>query len=268
MVETGVINDNSQTSDVVVNRCSPNSAFSTSNIVDFNEVSATFQKDGGPMLESVSSKVFAIGKDQGGYGNSDKYGEYRLIVRFPTNSHVEGGGSGQADVVPGVTYTQCISSNSQLYASQRFINMNIKVNLTFGDFYYPNNSTETAFRYFRSATAKSSSDLASSDTPNTEVYAREWSLKYVTVFYKDPNLQEIDDTMSNGFYCYNASSDNIYSTENGNQNSFSNGNSYKLVQGTYDPTGDSHLRRWTANFTNSKKIAGTALPNVVVLPFY
>ena len=266
MVETGVINDNSQTSDVVVNRCSPNSAFSTSNIVDFNEVSATFQKDGGPMLESVSSKVFAIGKDQGGYGNSDKYGEYRLIVRFPTNSYVIGGGSGQADVVPGTT--RCISSNSQLYASQRFINMNIKVNLTFGDFYYPNNSTETAFRYFRSATAKSSSDLASSDTPNTEVYAREWSLKYVTVFYKDPNLQEIDDTMSNGFYCYNASSDNIYSTENGNQNSFSNGNSYKLVQGTYDPTGDSHLRRWTANFTNSKKIAGTALPNVVVLPFY
>ena len=269
MVETGVINDNSQTSYVVVNRCSPNSAFSTSNIVDFNEVSATFQKDGGPRLESVSSKVFAIGKDQGGYGNSDKYGEYRLIVRFPTNSHVEGGGSGQADVVPGVTSTtQCISSNSQLYASQRFINMNIKVNLTFGDFYYPNNSTETAFRYFRSATAKSSSDLASSDTPNTEVYAREWSLKYVTVFYKDPNLQEIDDTMSNGFYCYNASSDNIYSTENGNQNSFSNGNSDRIQQGTYDPTGDSHLRRWTANFTNSKKIAGTALPNVVVLPFY
>ena len=90
----------------------------------------------------------------------------------------------------------------------------------------------------------------------------------MTVFYKDPNLQEIDDRMSNGFYCYNASSDGDYNTENGNQNSFSNGNEGTLQQGTYNPTGDSHLRRWTANFTNSKKVAGTALPNVVVLPFY
>ena len=267
MVETGVINNNFETSIPVISRCQPSSAFSTSNTVDFNEVSATFQKDGGPRLESVSSKVFAIGKDQGGYGNSDKYGEYRLIVRFPTPSYVEGGpGDSQADVIPRVA--SCVSSNSQLYASQKFINANIKVNLTFGDFYYPNGSTETAFRYFRSATAKSSSDLASSDTPSVEVYAREWSLKYVTVFYKDPNLQEIDNTMTNGFYCYNASSDNTYSTENGNQNSFSNGNEGTLQQGTYNPTGDSHLRRWTANFTNSKKVAGTALPNVVVLPFY
>ena len=77
-------------------------------------------------------------------------------------------------------------------------------------------------------------------------------------------------TLTNGFYSYSSYNDDDINTTKGNQNSFIQATTNRLQNGTYPLTGgfDPHLRRWTAEFSSNKKVAGTSLPNTVELPFY
>ena len=268
-VETGVICNASEVNSVVTD-ITPGFE-SASNKVDFNEVTTTFREFGEfdkPLLQSVSSKVFAIGKDQNGYGTATKHGEYRLIIRYPGNGYATGSqtGPGGTNVIPQPSGIGCIT-NSSIKILPFLFNNFLKVNIDFGDFYYPNSTTDTVFTYLISATHKTSADEASGETPNVQVFAREWSLKYVSVFYTTPQMTTIK-TLTNGFYSYSSSSDGDANTTEGNQNSFAEATTNRLQNNTYNPSDEPHLRRWTAEFSSNKKVAGTSLPNTVELPFY
>ena len=268
-VETGVICDASKVEGNLI--ANTPGEFPGVNIVDFNEVTTTFREFGNfdkPLLESVSSKVFAIGKDQNGYGTATKHGEYRLIIRYPANGYetTSREGTGADNVVPSPSV--CVY-NTQVKVRPNLINQKIKVNIDFGDFYYPNNTTDTVFTYLISNDSRTSSAEASGDTPTQQVFAREWSLKYVSFFYTTPQMTTIK-TLTNGFYSYSSYNDDDINTTKGNQNSFIQATTNRLQNGTYPLTGgfDPHLRRWTAEFSSNKKVAGTSLPNTVELPFY
>ena len=271
-VETGVICNASEVNEVVTD-ITP--GFDNgSNKVDFNEVTTTFREFGNfdkPLLQSVSSKVFAIGKDQNGYGTATKHGEYRLIIRYPGNGYATGSqtGPGGTNVIPQPSGSGCIT-NSSIKILPFLFNNYLKVNIDFGDFYYPNSTTDTVFTYLISATHKTSAAEASGDTPNVQVFAREWALKYVSVFYTTPQMTTIK-TLTNGFYSYSSSSDGDANTTEGNQNSFAEATTNRLqnnAPNAYNPSDEPHLRRWTAEFSSNKKVAGTSLPNTVELPFY
>jgi hypothetical protein len=163
---------------------------------------------------STASKVFAFGKDES-YDNTtnDKFGEYRLLIRYPQtpNDQKTPNTSGKTlDITPTPTNLRTPTIFGENGAN--LVNSNIKVKLSFGDFYYK--FPETSFQYMVSPRGRNNVGYADNEVPSVEVWAREWSLRYVTQFYNNsdltekwiPNLPWVDGggTTGNSWYSYSA----------------------------------------------------------------
>ena len=141
---------------------------------------------------------------------------------------------------------------------------NIDVRVSFGDFYYKDANTPSSFGYLVSTASSSGEQIASFQTPAKEVWAREWSHKYVTQFYNDADLTELATGFigNDNWYTYSALTDqgNPLNTQSGSENSgvsgFDTENTPSLLNGSSIAN-----RRWVAQFDSTgKKIKGTAKP--------
>jgi hypothetical protein len=232
---------------------------------DIAQATVAYPSDRRPNT-SVFSKVFAFGKDQKYEQTPDKFGEYRLLIKFPQS--LAGGTRDTANtnvIVPWKTQTDL---DYQFFAAagSEFVQKNIRVNLSFGDFYYAN--SDNSFSYFVSTSGKPDSSSAAIDTPFKEVFAREWSHKYITELYEDAALTIpwIPNLTNGNWFSYSGTADNDgqgevpFNVANGSENSFING-----INSGFTSIGSSTLisnRRWVAQFDeNGKKLKGTAIPS-------
>ncbi len=149
-------------------------------------------------IQVTARKVFAIGQSQQESYTSPpaKYGDYRLIVRYPWgedkaelegNQTVVGYGSGQCPVSPYVEQPD-----------------NFRCTLKFGDFYYPylyksTVSIPTSYSYQVSVSPQTNAIIATTKSTDKNLFAREWACKYVSQFYLDADLTQPWGPGSAGF---------------------------------------------------------------------
>ena len=219
-----------------------------------------------PALGGESSVIGVFGKDQG-YNNASYFGDYRLIIRYPASL------SNYGKVIPSTT-----NCGDKMFlgnmGSIPYLNQNVKVKLSFGDFYYPaaglykgaflhGNRVETdvsSYGYLVSTTGNASQSTAAGLTPSRQVYAREWAMKYVTQFYENPELTTKWSGGSGNYHSYSPSGAGELCAIAGTQNASS-------ISGSYSNSvknQSNQKRRWTAKFNSSGlKTQGTAKPNTI-----
>ena len=215
---------------------------------------------------SVLSKIFVFGKDQGYEETPDKFGEYRLMIRYPQSSKYDVNGY---SVVPTPGNTSWNNNSTNLFRidGSGNTNRNLQIKLAYGDFYYPQGTTgsRTSYPYLIATTPSVSVGEASLKTLNATVWAREWAMGYVTQFYTDSTLVTPITNLAAGYYCYSpsTSTEAEFVYENGTENSWIYGQDE--IANNYDPAGTTSvpkaLRRFVAQFdSNAKKIKGTSVP--------
>ena len=219
-----------------------------------------------PALGGESSIIGVFGKDQG-YSNASYFGDYRFIVRYPASL------SNYGKVIPSTT-----DCGDKMFlgnmGSIPYLNQNVTVKLSFGDFYYPpsgiykgaflhGNRVETdatSFGYLVSTSGNASQGTAAGLTPSRQVYAREWAMKYVTQFYTDAELTTKWTGGSGNYHSYSPGGADQLCAIAGTQNASS-------ISGSYSNSvknQSNQKRRWTAKFNSSGiKTAGTAKPNTI-----
>ena len=219
-----------------------------------------------PALGGESSIIGVFGKDQG-YSNASYFGDYRFIVRYPASL------SNYGKVIPSTT-----DCGDKMFlvnmGSIPYLNQNVTVKLSFGDFYYPpsglykgtflhGNYVETdatSFGYLVSTTGSSSQSTAAGLSPSRQVYAREWAMKYVTQFYTDAELTTKWTGGSGNYHSYSPGGADQLCAIAGTQNASS-------ISGSYSNSvknQSNQKRRWTAKFNSSGlKTQGTAKPNTI-----
>ncbi len=219
-----------------------------------------------PALGGESSIIGVFGKDQG-YNNASYFGDYRLIIRYPASL------SNFGKVIPSTT-----NCGDKMFlgnpGSIAYLNQNVTVKLSFGDFYYPaaglykgaflhGNRVETdvsSYGYLVSTTGNASQSTAAGLTPSKQVYAREWAMKYVTQFYENPELTTKWNGGSGNYHSYSPSGAGELCAIAGTQNASS-------ISGSYSNSvknQSNQKRRWTAKFNSSGlKTQGTAKPNTI-----
>jgi hypothetical protein len=154
-----------------------------------------------------------------------------------------------------------------------FINSNVYVNFSFGDFYYnspanPGGQSRQSYAYSITQNASASDIDASNVRPTEIVFAREWAYKYVTQFYTDAELSIPWVPTQAGainWHCYSGRANDINSTL-GSENSNNNQIGSNVV--AYDLSGLNGLdqRRWVAQFdSNGKKLPGTSVPSTGII---
>jgi len=210
-----------------------------------------------PEQSSIARKVFAIGKQQSpvGYSIPDKYGDYRLIVRYPW------GGSSSINVASPIVVGY--GSNNCPADAFNSLQLRASASIDFGDFYYPEiygGSNIYSYQYTVSKVGSNTSLLASAFPGGTDtVFSREWHSKYITKFYLDADLtQSWTPPTGAGWYCYTpvdgSSINTVYGTD------------YSSTSTTGNSTISSSFatqRRWTAYFNASgnKDLASGSIPN-------
>jgi len=207
---------------------------------------------------SIARKVFAIGKQQGAVINTTtKYGDYRLIVRYPWGIE-SSTGSNTDPIVVGYGTNNCPNSAFSSYLGA------ITASVDFGDFYYPEpygGSNLYSYEYRVSPTGANTSDLADSLTPNNSVFAREWHLKYITKFYLDADLTQewLPQINGNGvgWYCYSTNDASDLNSKYGTD--FSN----TAASGSAPVAPWITSRKWVAYFNSSgvKDTTSGSIPN-------
>ena len=165
-----------------------------------------YDGSGSGFFNSRGRKIFAVGKNQayrlgGGAENpdaQDKFGEYRLIVRYPY-------GDNTGTVIPTLSTTNCPSG---IYSSNLDARNNQQVYLNYGDFYKPTlllNKYQTngiiegggltdnvvSYRYYISEGFETKEQAEAQVSFNQVVFAKEWSMRYVSHFYTDANLTNV-----------------------------------------------------------------------------
>jgi len=238
---------------------------STNNTDNPNAVQATtvFPQQGQEAVSSTASFVFAFGKDQGYGVQTDKFGDYRILMRYPQD--ILSTGSSDIRAIPGpANVGQWIYPNNAFtFRGSSNVNDNVKVDISFGDFYYNNVSSGAAsYPYSVTNSGYANAGIASYNTPTTVVFAKEWSYKYVTQFYQDADLtnkwtpsQAVGDWHS---FSGRATSSAIVGAENS-----SNVEDNQTVSaGNLQNSNSLNERRWMAQFdANGKKVSGTAVPS-------
>ena len=212
---------------------------------------------------SVLSKIFVFGKDQGYEETPDKFGEYRLVIRYPQSASY----AGNFAVVPTPASNWNNSTTPFKSGGSFRTGQNLKIKLAYGDFYYPQGTTgsRTSYPYLIATTPSVSAIDASFETPSVTVWAREWAMGYVTQFYTDSTLVTPITNLAAGYYCYSpsTSTEAEFVYENGTENSWIYGQDE--IANNYSPIGTTNnleaLRRFVAKFdSNAKKIKGTSTP--------
>ena len=223
-------------------------------------------------LFAQGRRIFAFGKDQG-YGQTpDYFGDYRLVVRYPYGDNIPNSLTSFGDkILPVLTPQSCpgeqggTSSNSPYALYYQSLD-NQQVKLSYGDFYNPlldSVAPPSYFSYKISSQGSTNKENAKSLSPTQVVYAREWSFRYVTQFYANPELTTpYAGTTINEYYSYCASSDSSLNGSYGNEMS---NTTNTIISGDKAPAGSSSNedRRWIAQFDgDGKKIIATAEPVV------
>jgi len=234
------------------------------NEIEFDTATATAQIPTEllqPSATGVLSKVFVFGKDQGYKQTPDKFGEYRLLCRYPQGSTT---GSNYI-TLPTPNNNNGWDNVDNVYKinGALFTGLNVKVNITMGDFYYPSFSPTAQSYQFKATDSKDTISEASLSLPYRSVYAREWDLKYVTQFYTSPELRTADkvDFVTPGYVCYTpfqtstSTSPSLYGTHNS-----WNGEQGASVN-TSSVINNANERKWVASFSaDGLKVKGTAAP--------
>ena len=239
--------------------------------VEFKDVaqSTAAWSDSNSLLGSGAklSKVFAFGKDQSYENFEDKFGEYRLLVKYPQSLRNSYGIVNSGITAPLPTQNQTLLNNSFFVRNgSMLVNSNIKVNISFGDFYYSSDNSES-FAYFVSEEGSADANQALNLPINsTVVYAKEWASKYVTQFYTDPGLSNLWQPTFSGdrdWFSYSSTSSSNRNSIDGSENSYTSGlNSENIEQDLTDQNINESNRRWAARFdSNGKKIKTTAIPS-------
>jgi len=218
-----------------------------------------------PPTTSVLSKVFAFGKDQSYKIQNNKFGEYRLIIKYPQKAN----GDVAFAIVP--TPTENLNDfnpfkiRGALYTFQK-----LRVKLSFGDFYYPKGSSVSSYAYSITNPGATSKNVASYANVARPLWAREWAMEYVTQFFEDPDLitPAVMPTSSGDWFCYEprSSSDGAFTSDNGTENSWVGVDEGSVSINTI-PSGVTSFpnsqRKFAARFNSTGlKISGTAVPIV------
>ena len=224
-------------------------------------------------LFSKGMKIFAFGKDQGYNLNPDYFGDYRLIVRYPYGDNIPNSLTSFGNkIIPVLTPQGCPgqqggdSSDSPYALYYQSLETQL-VKLSYGDFYNPtleNTVAPSYFSYRISSQGSTDKENAKSFVPSQTVYAREWSFKYITQLYANPELTTLySNTTALSFYSYCASGDTSLNGKYGNE--MSNTTNTALTGTDRAPVGaaSNEDRRWIAQFNGTgQKIATTAEPVV------
>ena len=221
-------------------------------------------------LLSKGSRIFAFGKDQGYAVRPDYFGDYRLIVRYPYGDNVPNSLTSFGNkILPVLTPQGCPgqqggSSINSPYASYASSLTTQLVKLSFGDFYKPllDGSAPSYFSYRLSVNGSADIENAKSFVPSQVVYTREWSFRYITQLYTDPELSiPYTATTNLLYYSYSSTEDNSLNGKYGNE--MSNTTNTAITGTDRAPVGaaSNEDRRWVAQFDgNGKKMAQTAEP--------
>ena len=206
--------------------------FSTSNV---NTSPSTINIDNNDCLESIlepkgtfaansittiARRVFVIGESQQELYTSavSKYGDYRLIARYPWGLDTDNPGVG-GDIVLGYGTGLCPVDSAYRDETEDGV---ISLKLTYGDFYYPSTyGSENVFQYQVSSLNNQNAIEATKLPAITSVYAREWAYRYVTKFYTDVKLtQPWTPPAGAGWYSYRAVDNESINAKYGNDFSF------------------------------------------------
>jgi len=221
-------------------------------------------------LFSQSSRIFVFGKDQGYNVRADYFGDYRLVVRYPYGNNIPNSLTSFGNkIIPVLTPQGCPSQQGgsaplSPYASYASSLDTQLVQLSYGDFYNPllDGTPPSYFSYRISSQGSADKENAKSFVPSQIVYAREWSFRYVTQLYNDPELSSLYNNTTNlSFYSYSSSEDNSLNGKYGNE--MSNTTNTALTGSDRAPVGSAsnENRRWVAQFDGGgKKMAQTAEP--------
>ena len=217
---------------------------------------------------SVLTKTFAFGKDQSyEVQNNDKFGEYRIIVKYPTSTNNT---DPYQSVLPRYN-----SANASQMAPWAWINgasqvsRAIEVSIDYGDFYNPPGSTETAYQYFINPIGKDDINDAANLPATTEVWAKEWHAKYVTQFYTGSDLrQKISINSVDKFHSYRPAdplngSVFPYNALNGTDNAAIHGIGADMTtpNSIYSNSYSDSSRKWIGVFSSDGlKKRGSAVP--------
>jgi len=214
-------------------------------------------------ITSTLSKIFAFGKDQGYGETADQYGDYRLLVLYPQDG-VRASAYDRNTIIPTVTGTM---PSTSVYSYRGTSNiLGIRVNISYGDFYYPPFGQENksfAYKVSQSGTATEVESYNASTQGNngTTVYAREWAMKYVTQLYTDQALTTswIPSNADGNYHVYHPlqQQQEDWNSEFGTENSSFTSQTTSI--NTFATK--NYTRRYTAQFDNTgKKIKGSANP--------
>ena len=218
---------------------------------------------------AVLSKTFVFGKDQS-YGDvlNDKFGEYRILIKYPQSANNFGYSSA---VLPTVFN----SDNMAAFAKNNGASQTMRtpeVNVSYGDFYYPktNQTNETAYQYKVSSVNSPDAQNASSQIPGVTVWAKEWSAKYITQLYTTSELRDVYSfSQNNQWHSYETVGDINDNSENfhakyGTNNPGTRSIGTDMVTPSNLLYGNSTNRRWVAQFSlTGLKVPKTAEPSTV-----
>ena len=235
---------------------------STSNQADANAVQATsvFPQTAQTATGSTASFVFAFGKDQGYGVQSDKFGDYRILMRYPQD--ILSGTDIKA--IPGPVENFWIYPNNVFtFMGNMNLSSNVNVRISFGDFYYNNVSSGSAsYPYSVCNQGYSNSGIASFNNPTTVVFAKEWSYKYVTQFYTDESLTNKWTPIQTAGTWHSYSGRGTSSADVGAENSSNQGDGSVVAASNLTNSNSLNERRWMAQFdATGKKVSGTAVPS-------
>jgi hypothetical protein len=206
----------------------------------------------------------------------DKIGDYRLTVRYP-------GGRNQKYSTTANAWVDDTDNNPALsvgyyppspYNDYEIAQQTQQVKLQFGDFYNPFQLSlkQNAISYAYRVSKQGNEDILTAQNlnPVIEVYAREWSLKYVSRFFLDARLTQpwepgaagtdyFNGQVDDWYYCFSASLDvnanAIYGTDYSN-----------VKRESFPPYSDetnwtNSSRKWVGEFTSlGIKVKGTCIP--------
>ncbi len=246
-----------------------------------------------PLLNSLGRKLFVVGRNQayrdpGGTAPTDapdRFGEYRLITRYPYGTNISPTTSSSV-TNPKIPTLTPFKTPPFPYDNYTTAQQNQRVWLSFGDFYNPtqlvsfysngsgSDSAAPASFAYRVTAACDDRTSAAGAAIDQVVYAREWGFKYVSQFYTDPQLTSgWSPGATNKWFGYTAVSDTSLNTKWGNENSCTRDGAPLWTCPTC-PAPDYVIgtmmtqknMRWTAQFDQmGKKIIRTAEPCVANL---
>ena len=227
---------------------------------------------------AVLSKTFVFGKDQS-YGNAlnNKFGEYRILIKFPQSANNSYGTFYGSRVVPTVFDSDNMAAWAKNNGSFQTAFTGTGVKVYYGDFYYPRfQASQSSYQYIVSDTGFTSAQSASNQGPNRTVWAKEWSAKYITQLYTTSELRDVYSfSQSNQWHSYqpvggtstddsdNSDPENFHAKFGTNNSGTSAIGSNMIVPSQLTSSSNSN-RRWVAQFSSTGlKVPKTAEPSTV-----